>query len=120
MCIQLLQLFLFLAEALGAIGQADVIPILEEYKNDPVVELAETCQLALGRLSLSKNEANVENMYGSVDPAPPSEITNLEELETILNNENETLFNRYKAMFSLRDIASPESITILSKGKLCC
>jgi len=93
-----------------------VIPILEEYKNDPVVELAETCQLALGRLLLPKNEANIENIYGSVDPAPPSKIKSIEELEQILTNENESLFNRYKAMFSLRDIASPESITILSKG----
>lgn len=106
----------FLAEALGAIGKEDVIPILEKYKNDPVVELAETCQLALGRLLLPKSEANIENIYGSVDPAPPSKIKSLEELEQILNDENENLFNRYQAMFSLRDIASPESITILSKG----
>lgn len=109
--------FYFLAEALGAIGKEDAIPILEEYKNDSVIELAETCQLALGRLLLPKSEANIQNIYGSVDPAPPSQIKCLEELETILNDENETLFNRYKAMFSLRDIASPESIIVLSKGK---
>lgn len=90
---------------------------MEEYKNDPVIELAETCQLALGRLLLPKNEANIENIYGSVDPAPPSEIKSIEELEQTLSNEKESLFNRYKAMFSLRDIASPESITILSQGK---
>lgn len=89
---------------------------MEEHANDSVVELAETCQLALGRLLLPKNEANIENIYGSVDPAPPSKIKNVKELEQILNDENETLFNRYKAMFSLRDIASPESITVLSKG----
>ncbi|XP_050431854.1 deoxyhypusine hydroxylase [Adelges cooleyi] len=104
------------AEALGAIGKPDVIPILDEYKNDPVQELAETCQLALGRLLLPKNKANVENIYGSVDPAPPSEVKSVEELEKILNDENENLFNRYRAMFSLRDIASPESITVLSKA----
>ncbi|KAL4132436.1 hypothetical protein QTP88_009587 [Uroleucon formosanum] len=107
------------AEALGAIGKEDVIPILEEYKNDPVVELAETCQLALGRLLLPKNEANIENIYGSIDPAPPSKIKSIEELEQVLTDENESLFNRYKAMFSLRDIASPESITILSKALSC-
>jgi len=107
----------FLAEALGAIGKKDVIPVLEEYKNDPVIELAETCQLALGRLLLPKDKANIENIYGSIDPTPPSGIKNLEELEQILNDENENLFDRYKAMFSLRDISSPESIIILSKGK---
>jgi len=109
--------YIFLAEALGAIGKKDVIPVLEEYKNDPVTELAETCQLALGRLLLPKDEANIENIYGSVDPTPPSGLKSLEELEQILNDENENLFDRYKAMFSLRDISSPESITILSKGK---
>lgn len=109
-------MYLCSAEALGAIGKENVIPILEEYKNDPVVELAETCQLALGRLLLPKNEADIENIYGSIDPAPPSKIKSLEELEQVLTDENESLFNRYKAMFSLRDIASPESITILSKG----
>lgn len=75
--------------------------------------------MALGRLLLPKNETNVENIYGSVDPAPPSHIKNLEQLEKILTDENENLFNRYKAMFSLRDIASPASIIVLSKGKLC-
>jgi len=109
-------MYLFSAEALGAIGKENVIPILEEYKNDPVVELAETCQLALRRVLLPKDEANIENIYGSIDPAPPSKIKSIEELEQILTDENESLFNRYKAMFSLRDIASPESITILSKG----
>lgn len=108
---------IFLAEALGAIGKKDVIPILEEYKNDPVIELAETCQLALERLLLPKDEAIVENIYGSVDPAPPSAIKSIKELEKILNDENENLFNRYKAMFSLRDISSPESIIVLSEGK---
>lgn len=74
--------------------------------------------MALGRLLLPKTEANVENIYGSVDPAPPSNIKSLEELDRVLNDENENLFNRYKAMFSLRDIASSESITILSKGNI--
>lgn len=73
--------------------------------------------LASRRLLLPKTEAYVDNIYGSVDPTPPSKIKNIEELEKILNDENEMLFNRYEAMFSLRDIGSPESIIIISKGK---
>lgn len=73
--------------------------------------------LALSRLFLPKTEAYVDNIYGSIDPTPPSKIKNVEELEKILNDENETLYNRYKAMFSLRNIGSTESIIILSKGK---
>lgn len=64
------------AEALGAIGQVDSIPLLERYKNDTAVEVAETCEIALDRIR--ERQAKVAgqepaNPYGSVDPAPPSE-----------------------------------------------
>lgn len=36
-------------EALGAIGEPTVIPLLEKYSKDPVPEVAETCELALSR-----------------------------------------------------------------------
>nr|XP_042123495.1 deoxyhypusine hydroxylase [Peromyscus maniculatus bairdii] len=37
-------------EALGAIGDPEVLDLLKQYSTDPVVEVAETCQLAVGRL----------------------------------------------------------------------
>jgi len=64
------------AEALGAIGQADSIPLLERYKNDAAVEVAETCEIALDRIRERQAKAAGQepaNPYGSVDPAPPSE-----------------------------------------------
>lgn len=106
---------------MGAIGDTSVIPILEEYSKDTVVEVAETCELALKRLQWIKNalanEQNLsENPYASVDPAPPAETKNLDELTKILLNESAPLFERYRAMFSLRNLQTKESILALSKG----
>ncbi|KAH0560384.1 deoxyhypusine hydroxylase [Cotesia glomerata] len=108
-------------EALGAIGDESVIPILEEYSKDPVIEVAETCQLALNRLKWLKNaekssDKSSENPYASVDPAPPLPVQDVEELKTILLNEELSLFDRYRAMFSLRNLRSKEAVLALSEG----
>lgn len=108
-------------EALGAIGDSKVIPILEEYSKDPLPEVAETCELALRRLQWlddpeSGNEKLSNNPYASVDPAPPCEMKSVDELKTILLDENESLFNRYRAMFALRNIRTNESTLAIAEG----
>ncbi|XP_031849191.1 deoxyhypusine hydroxylase nero isoform X2 [Nomia melanderi] len=107
-------------EALGAIGDPSVIPILEEYSKDCVPEVAETCQLAVCRLqwlqSSNISTNSKKSPYMSVDPAPPIEICDVDVLKDILLNENLLLFERYRAMFSLRNICTPESILALSEG----
>lgn len=113
---------MFSGEALGAIGDESVISILEEYSKDPVIEVAETCQLALKRIQWlksgqTKTDALSENPYASVDPAPPASETNVDQLKTILLNEDANLFDRYRAMFSLRNLRTPESVIALSEGK---
>ncbi|PSN32211.1 Deoxyhypusine hydroxylase [Blattella germanica] len=109
------------AEALGAIGSPDVKEILEKYSQDEVVEVSETCQLALGRIKwlaeTAKSENLSENPYASVDPAPPSLKTDVDMLKKILLDENESLFERYRAMFSLRNLNTKESISAL--GEVC-
>ncbi|CAG9767113.1 unnamed protein product [Ceutorhynchus assimilis] len=107
------------AEALGAIGSPYVLETLEKYTKDPSVEVAETCQLAVERLHWLKNPETKnlsENPYNSVDPAPPATLQSVAELKTILINENETLFNRYRAMFSLRNLRSKEAVEALGEG----
>ncbi|XP_033302505.1 deoxyhypusine hydroxylase isoform X2 [Bombus bifarius] len=107
-------------EALGAIGDPTVIPILEEYSKDCVSEVAETCELALCRLQWLKLNSHSTNLqkspYMSVDPAPPADIADVKKLKEILLNENVSLFERYRAMFSLRNICTPDSILALSEG----
>lgn len=109
------------AEALGAIGSSSVVDILKKYSKDDIREIAETCQLALQRLKwLEENpnfaEMNDKNPFQSVDPAPASEETDLLKLSEILLKDSISLFERYKAMFALRNIGTNESALILTKG----
>jgi deoxyhypusine monooxygenase len=107
-------------EALGAIGCASVIELLEEYSKDPVIEVAETCQIALDRIKwIQEKEAlNDNNPYASVDPSPPMAESNksVDELRNILMDENESLFKRYRAMFSLRNMRTKESVLAIAAG----
>ncbi|XP_002731354.1 deoxyhypusine hydroxylase-like [Saccoglossus kowalevskii] len=109
-------------EALGAIGSPAAVDILKEYASDPVVEVAETCELALKRIEWlhSNDKSNLtDNPFTSVDPAPPSTENNIETLRTILLDENLPLFERYRAMFSLRNNGCKESVLALSEGLKC-
>lgn len=107
-------------EALGAIGEPSVIPLLEKYRKDPVPEVAETCELALDRLKWLESNNNTESLqkssYSTIDPAPPADVTNVDTLREILLNENKSLFDRYRAMFSLRNLGTKESILALTEG----
>ncbi|WAR23361.1 DOHH-like protein [Mya arenaria] len=112
-------------EALGAIGSSDVMHILEKYSADPVTEVAETCQLAIARLKWLQNSQNEkdnlsENPYLSVDPAPPeTRDSDTQHLTTTLLDENLPLFERYRALFSLRNMGTTESVVALAKGLKC-
>uniref|UniRef100_A0A1A9WF60 Deoxyhypusine hydroxylase n=1 Tax=Glossina brevipalpis TaxID=37001 RepID=A0A1A9WF60_9MUSC len=107
------------AEALGAIGAPEITSILEKYKNDPVVEVAETCSIALDRIKWLQNGYRIEdeNPYASVDPSPPTDNNkSVEELRTIYLDSKRSLFDRYRAMFSLRNKRSKESVLALTEG----
>ncbi|XP_047370689.1 deoxyhypusine hydroxylase [Vespa velutina] len=107
-------------EALGAIGDMSVIPLLDQYSKSLIPEIAETCELALKRLKWLQSNDCQENLlkspYMSIDPAPPAEITDIHNLKKILLDENKSLFDRYRAMFALRNLRSQESILALSEG----
>uniref|UniRef100_A0A2M4BV03 Deoxyhypusine hydroxylase n=1 Tax=Anopheles marajoara TaxID=58244 RepID=A0A2M4BV03_9DIPT len=111
------------AEALGAIGDGSVEEILLQYSKDPVIEVAETCEIALERVRWLKQRAANEktdskdgNPYASVDPTPAADGRSVEELQRILMDESDTLFNRYRAMFALRNLQSKEATLALATG----
>lgn len=113
------------AEALGALGDVDSLPILEKYfKEDPLVEIRQTCELAIGRIKWqssgsAKKENLQDSLYSSIDPAPPLTLDQnykIEELKEILNNQEKPLFERYRAMFRLRDIGTDEACLALASG----
>jgi deoxyhypusine monooxygenase len=108
------------AEALGAIGNEECLDILKTYEKDPVSEVAETVELALGRIGhLNKAQEPIvqTSPYFSVDPAFPMKgCSDVELLEKILMDEKLNLYQRYQAMFTLRDLGTPESIEAIGKG----
>ena len=106
------------AEALGAIGAERSRPVLqvvmERYPDRP--ELSDTCRLALNVMDWRQAGGDPEdspaacacmlNPYSSVDPAPPhpSHVKKSnEELGDILCDKGLPIFERYRAMFSLRN-----------------
>lgn len=64
------------------------------------------------------DECVSSNPYASVDPAPPTNISNVETLKNILLDESLSLFERYRAMFSLRNIISKPAVEALGAGLL--
>jgi len=108
------------AEALGAIGTPDVLPVLEKYAHDPVPEVSETCKMAVDRLKwLADGGKDESTIYGSVDPAPPLKEQDIGKLKQILLDEKLPMFERYRAMFSLRNKGDEESVKALATGLDC-
>ncbi|XP_057818851.1 deoxyhypusine hydroxylase isoform X4 [Cryptomeria japonica] len=88
------------AEALGAIGLDDYVPLLQNsLKLDPAQEVQETCELALKRIEKSRHKNATKEIitedkspFLSVDPAvPASSETSIEELRKELLDEEKAL-----------------------------
>ncbi|XP_038068847.1 deoxyhypusine hydroxylase-like [Patiria miniata] len=113
-------------EALGAIGSPDILNILKKYEHDPITEIAETCQLAIQRIEWLQSEQRTQeesqisaNPFKSVDPAPPAVPATLEELQARLLDEDASLFDRYRAMFALRNRNDEPAVRALAQGLQC-
>ena len=113
------------AEALAAIEDPEVLPLLRQYISDPVQEVSNTCEIAVQKLEWQQsNESKEEgpklsaNPYSSVDPAPPSLESDTQVLRKNLLDENLSLFERYRAMFALRNKGDKESVLAIAEGNL--
>ena len=84
-------------------------------------QVAETCQLAVRRLEWlqehSREPAVAAGPYLSVDPAPPAEERDVGRLREVLLDEARPLFERYRAMFALRDAGGEEAALALAEGE---
>eukprot|EP00501_MAST-03F_sp_TOSAG23-6_P002310 GSMAST32.ASY1.ANO1.2412.1 assembled CDS len=96
------------AEAIGAIALPGSVDILKEFSSDLQNEVSETCALALERLLAKEMKINV-------DPAPPLKNKTLDELSQILSDDSKSLFQRYGALFALRDLNTTSSVSIISQ-----
>jgi deoxyhypusine monooxygenase len=123
------------AEALGALGDSgslDILKRLRDTKEEAEV-VRETCEIAVARIEWENSDAGkaekLKKRYSpyfaskgnhadvrlsdftSIDPAPTSEQSaTVEALETALLDTKLPLFRRYRAMFGLRDLASPPDL----------
>ena len=114
------------AEALGAIGDEQSLRVLSHYeKHDPLEIVRQTCELALARIQwLKQSKTTPETLqassYSSIDPAPPlaarGAVDEVRTLRQELNDQSISLFNRYRAMFRLRDIGTEDAVLALASG----
>ncbi|PFH53994.1 hypothetical protein AMATHDRAFT_53710 [Amanita thiersii Skay4041] len=128
------------AEAMGAISAAGSIQVLKEFLSDPERTVRETCEIAIAKIQWDTSEEGQKHyketfsdthtpLYASIDPAPatssllsgapkldnisPASIT---ALKTQLMNTTIPLFQRYRAMFALRNIGTPAAVDALAAG----
>ncbi|KAK4152497.1 Deoxyhypusine hydroxylase [Chaetomidium leptoderma] len=109
------------AEALGALGNAECLAVLRRFRDrvGEEVVVTETCEIAIDRIEWENGEGRKGERlrasdFASVDPAPPTaqgqEEQTVEELGKTLMDTSVPLFKRYRAMFALRDLASPPDL----------
>lgn len=120
------------AEALGALGEGRaVLESIVGEDNTAPIELVDTCRLSLSVMEWKQNPSNhheapvgcacMLNPYSSVDPAPPHpEHVNVPtiELGEILRNSELDLFERYRALFSLRNRGGDDAVQELCRTLL--
>jgi len=108
------------AEALGAIGEESSLEVLTKFRNHSASEISETCEIAIDLIQwrkANKLKSEGSSLFLSVDPAPPiTEKLSIQELRSNLMNAGSSLFERYRAMFSLRDFNSDDSAIALLDG----
>ncbi|KYK59274.1 deoxyhypusine hydroxylase [Drechmeria coniospora] len=100
------------AEALGALGKAENLQLLRHFRDreGEEVVVTETCEIAIDRIEWENSKERLqENDFASIDPAPPMPESerSVDELEKTMLDVQQPLFMRYRAMFALRDLASP-------------
>lgn len=107
------------AEALGALGDAGSLELMRSYAQDSNISevVRETCEIAVDRIQWEQTHAQHEKLkhsdFASIDPAPPlpeDHGHSIPELQKMLLDTSLSLFQRYRVMFTLRDLASPPDL----------
>jgi deoxyhypusine monooxygenase len=105
------------AEALGAIADPAYLPVLDQYSSDTYPqEVYETCRISAARIRCSSKVSGkpcAATAYASVDPAPPIDARSLDSLRAKICDTTSDLFDRYRAMFALRNIGGEAAVAVL-------
>lgn len=94
-------------------------PFVAPHAHPLAQQVAETCQLAVRRLEWLQQHGREPAVgpYLSVDPAPPAEESDVARLRATLLDEALPLFDRYRAMFALRNVGGEEAALALAEGE---
>ncbi|KAG2125696.1 ARM repeat-containing protein [Suillus clintonianus] len=101
-------------EAMGAISSPDFKAVLTKYLTDPNRNNSEE-----GRQHLASKESSDQTpTYTSIDPAPPSSklLSGQNQMTSTLLDTSVPLFQRYRAMFALRNTGTPAAVDALAAG----
>jgi len=124
------------AEALGALGDMSSVDLMKQLRDneDESIVVRETCDIAVDRIMWENSKACLEEKlkqrfdivffecsqltdcsdFASIDPAPPApteaSTSTISSLKASLLDISLPLFQRYRAMFALRDLASPPDL----------
>jgi deoxyhypusine monooxygenase len=112
-------------EALGAIGAPSALPALAPFLCSPSDILRETCALSYERLERLQDPGNIDYAalkaaprtdlpFISVDPAVGESEGSAAELAAILASPTAPLYERYRAMFTLRNRQTTEAVLALA------
>ncbi|KAG0490839.1 hypothetical protein HPP92_007702 [Vanilla planifolia] len=98
-------------------------PLESVWMEDSTLEVLETCELALRRIVDQKiahkgYQASLKDLrFQSVDPALPASFDgSLDQLSEVLLNEEEEIYERYAALFALRNIGHDASVGVIIKA----
>lgn len=97
------------------------IPSVLQYSQAFLLQVAQTCQLALQRIQYHNQHDTPaeqdESRYLSVDPTPAAPSTTpANELSSTLVDEEARIFDRYRAMFALRNKGGREAVNALGEA----
>lgn len=117
------------AEALGNLMTSTdehLINLLKQHKQDSSLIVSHTCELALDlaqwRISTStEKQAELArlNPYASKDPAPSFELdTPIAKIKAILLSPESKLFDKYRALFTLRNLGDEQAVRTLGETLL--
>ncbi|KAG5735375.1 Deoxyhypusine hydroxylase [Termitomyces sp. T112] len=127
------------AEAMGAISTSSSISVLKEFVSDSERSVRETCEIAIAKIEWDNSEEgkkyreslknDITQRYTSIDPAPatsgllsgklrPEDVSSssITHLQSNLLDAKLPLFERYRAMFALRNIGTPDAVDALASG----
>ncbi|KAJ9102839.1 hypothetical protein QFC19_004567 [Naganishia cerealis] len=103
------------AEALGALSSLQSLDLLKRYLGDDSRSVRETCQIAVAKIEWDHfteegRERKQDPNFPTIDPAPAAaaaagELSNesTSSLRSTMLDESKHLFERYRAMFALRN-----------------